>query len=76
MASGDNGGEPAFFGEARYAAELADWRKKRGDLNVSALLGGILHDLFNAAFGGAAAHLALGEALAVAADKELERPTP
>ena len=55
MATGDNAAaDPAFFSDAKYAGETADWRTKLGDLNVHALLGGILFDLFQSVLGGVA----------------------
>ena len=49
MPSGDNEeGDPAFFNEARYAGEVAEWRKKREELNAYAALAGICGDVFRA----------------------------
>ena len=45
-------GEPGFFREARYQAEVETWRAKRRELNENAWIGGILFDLLGTLIGG------------------------
>ena len=69
MASGSQD-EPAFFSSPRYAAEVAGWRTKRGEMNVHAWVGGILLDLFKTIAGGAVAVVSAGRALDIVAQMD------
>jgi hypothetical protein len=72
MASGrtEEEGDPPFFAEPRYAAEVAGWRAKRDELNKHAWIGGVLYDLVGSVFGGAAAALSAAGVLRVLAEME------